>query len=77
MVTTKVISIDKISDIMEFNAQAHKVEGDVVVRRGIYVVDAKSLLGVISLNPAEGITVEFPEEATDFATYLNDKYGQL
>ena len=70
----RVISMDKISDIMEFNAQAHKVEGDVIVRRGIYVADAKSMLGIISLNPAEGITVEFPEEAVDFAAYLDAKF---
>lgn len=72
---TRVIYIDKISDIMEFNAQAHKVEGDVIVRRGIYVADAKSMLGIISLNPAEGITVEFPEEATDFAAYLDANFA--
>ena len=72
---TRVISIDKISDIMDFNAQAHKVEGDIVVRRGIYVVDGKSLLGIMALNPAEGITVEFPEEAVDFAAYLDANFS--
>ena len=72
-----IILLNTTDSVKNFVGTISKYDYEMDLRSGRYVVDAKSLLGVISLNPAEGITVEFPEEATDFATYLNDKYGQL
>ena len=73
---TKVVYLDKISDIEFFVSQAQKIEGDVIARRGKFVVDAKSLMGVISINPAEGMTVEYPEGEIEFTEYL-DEIGQI
>ena len=71
MITEKLIYLDKIADISLFVEKAHKVAGDIIVRRGKFAVDGKSLMGIISLNPSEGVTVEYPEEETDFADFLN------
>ena len=71
---TKVICLDKMSDIMEFVKQAHKVDGDILVRKGIYVVDGKSIMGIVSLSPSDGVTVEYPEDAIDFTKYLNENF---
>ena len=71
MITEKLIYLDRISDIELFVENAHKVCGDVVVRRGKYVVDGKSIIGIISINPSEGITVEYPAEETDFGVFLD------
>lgn len=72
---SKVIYLDKISDITQFAIEAQKIEGDVIARRGKFVVDAKSILGVISINPAEGMTVEYPEGEENFTHFL-DEFGQ-
>jgi len=71
---TKVICLDKMSDIMEFVNEAHKVNGDILVRKGVYIVDGKSIMGIISLSPSDGVTVEYPEDASDFADYINSKF---
>ena len=71
MITTKLIYLNRITDIELFTQEAHKVSGDVIVRRGKFAVDGKSLMGVISINPSEGVTVEYPEEETDFDNFLN------
>ena len=70
MITTKIIYLDKVADITRFAEEAHKVAGDVIVRRGKFVVDGKSIMGIISINPSEGVTVEYPEDETAFGEFL-------
>ena len=71
---TKFISLDKVNDIIEFVRHASMVDGDVLVRKGVYTADGKSIMGIISLYPSNGITVEYPEDATDFAKYLEETF---
>ena len=64
------VKINGISDVSNFASMASRVNGDVIVKKGIYVVDGKSLMGLYSLDLTAGVTVEYPEDATDFENYV-------
>ena len=73
-ITTKVVRLEKISEITEFVNEAMKVTGgEVIIRRERYVVSGSSLMGLISIDTTKGITVEYPASATEFDKFL-DKY---
>ena len=65
-----LIRISGIADLSHFVQAATQVDGDVIVRKGKYVVDGKSLLGMFSIDPTLGVTVEYPEDAKAFESYI-------
>ena len=67
---TMFIKINGISDVSELATKASSVDGDVIIRKGIYVVDGKSIMGLFSLNLSTGATIEYPENAVDFENYI-------
>ena len=71
---TKQISISTIVDMMDFAREASKVFGDVLIRKGIYVIDGKSIMGIVSIDPSTGIIVEYPEDATEFGAFLESRF---
>lgn len=71
---TKQISINTIKDMMDFVNEASKVFGDVLIRKGKYVIDGKSIMGILSIDPSTGITIEYPEDATDFEAFLTERF---
>ena len=71
MKKTKLIKINGIADVTAFVKMASQVDGDVTLYRGKYVVDGTSLLGVFSVDPSEGVTVEYPEDAEVFEEFIN------
>lgn len=64
------VKINGIADISKLAIAAGAVDGDVTVRKGKYVVDGKSIMGLFSLDLSTGATVEYPEDATDFENYI-------
>lgn len=60
---SKFIKIGDYTAIYEMVQLANNVDGDVTFRKGIYCIDGKSLMGVLSINCATGATVEYPESA--------------
>ena len=64
------VKINGIADISKLAITAGAVEGDVTVRKGIYVVDGKSIMGLFSLDLSTGATIEYPEDAADFENYI-------
>lgn len=70
MTSKEYVRIKGIERAKEFVAKAMPVVGDIVVTRGKFAVDGKSLLGVLSLDLREGVTVIYPSDATNFAEYL-------
>lgn len=74
-VTSKFIKINGINDVTEFVQMAGKVEGDIEVRRGRWCIDAKSVMGMFSIDTSAGITVVYPATATDFAKYISKFEG--
>ena len=53
------ISLNKIADISNFVRLASKCMGDVVVKSGNFAVDAKSIMGLFSLDLTKPLRVEF------------------
>lgn len=67
---TKLIKIIGINDLSDFITKANEVDGDILVQKGKFVVDGKSLLGIMSIDISSGAKIEYPEDAVDFDTYL-------
>ena len=65
-----LISIKGLNDVYKFIQTAQTVDGDVTITRGRYSVDAKSILGVFSLDLSQDVTIEYPESATEFETFI-------
>ena len=53
------VSLNKLNDITKFVYLASKCRDDVVVKSGNYSVNAKSLMGVLSLDLSKPVKVEF------------------
>ena len=55
------IKITEIDDVNKFVQYAKNVRGDVLVSRGQFCIDGKSILGIYSLDVSQGCTVQYPE----------------
>lgn len=59
---TNKINLCKIEDLKEFCRSISSIDGDVNVKRGNYIVDGKSLLGIMSLDLSQPIDVDLYSE---------------
>ena len=66
----RCVKIYGINNAIELVDMANKVDGDITLSRGKYAVDAKSILGVLAINTADGVIIDYPETATEFETYV-------
>ena len=66
----KYLMIKELNDLTEFVKKAREVDGEVTVFRGRYIIDGKSLMGMMSIEVSQGFSVEYPEEAKDFEDFL-------
>ena len=58
--TVKIkVLLDKVSDIKDFVNLATKCKDDIVVKSGYYSVNAKSIMGLFSLDLTKPLRVEF------------------
>ena len=69
------IRLNTLTEVKESNAAAAQIPGDVDLRSGRYCVDAKSIMGIFSLNLGRDLTVESNAVSEDelrkrFAVYL-------
>lgn len=69
------IRLNTLTEVKEFNAAAAQIPGDVDLRSGRHCVDAKSIMGIFSLNLGRDLTVESNAVSEDelrkrFAVYL-------
>jgi len=69
-IISRRIRMTNITDLTEFVIKASQVVGDITVRKGIYVIDGKSLMGLMSIDVSSGAVVEYPEEATEFDAFI-------
>lgn len=65
------IKIEDTDSIIIFHKKATEVDGDVDVIKGRYVIDAKSLMGVMSININTGVQVVYPSDAKDFENFIS------
>ena len=64
------IKINGISDLAHFVQSATQVDGDVLVKKGKFTVDGKSLLGMFSIDPTLGVSVNYPDDAIAFEEFI-------
>lgn len=62
-----------IADAKEFVAAASKCDFDIDIFYNRVVIDAKSILGVLSLDLRQVLTVEFNGDNQEFEEYLDGK----
>ena len=71
MPKSKFIKMNSVTDVMNFVKEASKIEGDVTVLKGRYIIDGKSIMGVMSIDMSAGMTVEYPADAIDFENFIS------
>lgn len=67
----KFIKIIGITDAMSLVKNASDVEGEVILRKGRYAIDCKSIMGIFSVDISTGVTVEYPEDAVEFEKFIS------
>ena len=70
---TNFIVLDRIKDITDFvNAASlfEKHNGDILLLQGKQVVEATSLLGVLSLDTSKGVIVSYPNDLIEFNNFI-------
>ncbi|MDD2958651.1 MAG: HPr family phosphocarrier protein [Lachnospiraceae bacterium] len=70
----KKIKLSEFNEVRDFVRAAEKCDYDVDVFYNRVIIDAKSLMGVLSLDLTRELTVKFSEEDMNFANVL-DKYA--
>ena len=68
------IKLREMEDVRDFVRAAETCDYDVDISYNRVVIDAKSLLGVLSLDLTKELTVKFCEEDLHFM-YILDKYA--
>lgn len=66
----RTIKVNKVSDIYAFVNAASKCDSDVLVKKGKYVVNGKSLIGIMSINMSTGVIVEYFDK--NFGNFLDN-----
>lgn len=59
--TNKTILLDNVKKVSNFVNQMLQFKGDVIVRHGIYVVNGRSILGVMSLDLSQPVICEIDD----------------
>lgn len=68
----KRIKITSIADAKEFVSKAGKCDFDIDIYYNRVVIDAKSILGVLSLDLTKVLTVEYDGENAEFESFLEE-----
>lgn len=68
-----IIKLDTINDVKNFVNTVSKYDFDVDLVSGRYAVDAKSIMGIFSLDLAKPIKVEiYSDSCTQFLSEINE-----
>lgn len=68
---SKMVKITAISDVKDLINYTRAVDGDVFIKKGTYVVDGTSILGVLSLDMSTPVEVVYPQDALELECFLN------
>lgn len=71
MKESKVI-LNSIDDVKEFVAQANKCVFDIDLLSGRYAVDAKSIMGIFSLDLTKTLTLVIHDDSEKADEFLDD-----
>ena len=71
---TMTILIDNVTKIKESNKLTLKFPCDIDVISGRYIIDAKSLMGLFSVDLSKPVEIRFDEEHEDLARLYFSKF---
>lgn len=66
----RLIKMSQIKDATDLVQRATMVDGDIIITKGKYSIDAKSIMGIFSLDLTTGVTIEYPDDATAFDDFI-------
>ena len=69
---SKMVKITTISDVKDLINYTRAVDGDVLIKKGTYVVDGTSILGVLSLDMSTPVEIVYPQDALELENFLNN-----
>ncbi len=73
IMTTAVIRINTINDVKEFVSIVSKCEYDVDIISGRYAIDAKSIMGIFSLDLSKDLELHVhSDDCADFLDEIKD-----
>lgn len=64
------IKLNEIADLKKFVEKATEVEGEVLLQHNYYIVNGKSILGVMSLDLTKGVNVVYPASEVEFEQFI-------
>ena len=67
------LKLNLIEEVIKLSDFAQATESDVMLKHGSYVIDATSILGIMSLNLSERVELEVIEKKPDDAIILFKK----
>lgn len=71
---TRKVLLDTVDKVKEFVRRTNQFMRDVQLVSGRYVIDAKSILGVMSLDLSKPVIVNIDERDSELADLLIGKY---
>lgn len=69
---SKMVKITTISDVKDLINYTRAVDGDVLIKKGNYIVDGTSILGVLSLDMSTPVEIVYPQDALELEGFLNN-----
>ncbi len=73
--SVRKIKLNEFEDVKDFVRAAEKCDYDVDISYNRIVIDAKSLMGVLSLDLTRELTVRYSEEDNMYFSNILDKYA--
>lgn len=74
MIIKKFVLIDNVDKVKEFVSATNKFSHDTKVIRSTHEVDAKSIMGLFTLDLSSPVTIEFHEDDKEMADNLIGKF---
>lgn len=60
-----LVNLNKVNSINKFVENIEKYECDIDIIKGSYIIDAKSLMGIFTLDLSEDVTIEIHSDDKD------------
>lgn len=71
------INLNELSKVKEFVAVTQNLVEPVILRSGEYVVDAKSILGILSLDLSKPVELEIKFSEKDSVNHIQSVYSLI
>ena len=69
---SKMVKITTINDVKDLINYTRAIDGDVLIKKGNYIVDGTSILGVLSLDMLTPVEIVYPQDALELEGFLNN-----